>query len=71
MLFRSTFVLEPALPGFAPYREAFRVLFNSYCVAVGPRHRVFVGEFEIAERLATNAEYQAFVADGGYRRPEL
>jgi ergothioneine biosynthesis protein EgtB len=187
--FFETFVLEPALPGFAPYREAFRVLFNSYYVALGPRHprpergllsrpsldevlayrvsvdermhalfarypeqiarladtielgvnheqqhqeliltdlkhalsrnpllpayraaparaggasaplrwsalpdgvrqighagegfsfdnerprhRVFVGEFEIAERLATNAEYRAFIDDGGYRRPEL
>lgn len=187
--FFETFVLEPALPGFAPYRAEFRVLFNSYYVAVGerhprpergllsrpsleevlayrasvdermhalvardparaarladtielglhheqqhqeliltdmkhalsrnptfpayqearartsaspapmrwaalpdgvrqighdgagfsfdnerPRHRVFVGDFELAERLATNAEYQAFIADGGYRRPEL
>jgi ergothioneine biosynthesis protein EgtB len=187
--FFETFVLETALPGFAPYRDSFRVLFNSYYVAVGPRHprpergllsrpaldevlayrasvdermhalfarypeqiarlaetielginheqqhqeliltdvkhalsrnpllpayqaarprvrvaaaplrwralpegvreighagegfsfdnerprhRVFVGGFEIAERLATNAEYQAFIADGGYRRPEL
>ncbi|MGA8050656.1 MAG: ergothioneine biosynthesis protein EgtB [Burkholderiales bacterium] len=187
--FFETFVLEPALPDFAPYRAEFRVLFNSYYVAVGarhprpergllsrpsleevlayrasvdermhalvardparaarladtielglhheqqhqeliltdlkhalsrnptfpayqearertsaspapmrwtslpdgvrqighdgagfsfdnerPRHRVFVGDFELAERLATNAEYQAFIADGGYRRPEL
>ena len=36
--FFETFVLEPGLPRFAPYREAFRVLFNSYYVAVGPRH---------------------------------
>jgi len=36
-----------------------------------PRHRVFVGDFEIAERLATNAEYREFIDDGGYRRPEL
>jgi len=187
--FFETFVLEPGLPRFAPYREAFRVLFNSYYVAVGPRHprpergmlsrpsldevlayrasvdermhalfarypeqvarladlielglnheqqhqeliltdlkhalsrnpllpayqaprahagaapapmrwsalpdgvrqighdgagfafdnerprhRVFVGDCELAERLVTNSEYQAFIADGGYRRPEL
>ncbi len=187
--FFETFVLEPGLPGFAPYRDAFRVLFNSYYVSVGPRHprpergllsrpslvevmayrasvdermhalfarhpeqvarlfdvielgvhheqqhqeliltdvkhalsrnpllpayqaararagaapaplrwsalpdgvrqighsgegfsfdnerprhRVFVGDYEIAERLATNAEYLDFIADGGYRRPEL
>jgi len=187
--FFETFVLEHALPGFAPYREEYRVLFNSYYVAVGarhprpergmlsrpsleqvlayrasvdermqalfarhaeqaarlagtielgvnheqqhqeliltdlkhalsrnptfpayqearartsaspapmrwtslpdgvrqighdgrgfsfdnerPRHRVFVADYEIGERLVTNAEYQAFVADGGYRRSEL
>jgi len=187
--FFETFVLEPGLPRFAPYREAFRVLFNSYYVTVGPRHprpergilsrpsldevlayrasvdermhalfarypeqiarladmielglnheqqhqeliltdvkhalsrnpllpayqaarahagaapapmrwtalpdgvrqighdgsgfsfdnerprhRVFVGDCEMAERLVTNSEYRAFIADGGYRRPEL
>lgn len=35
------------------------------------RHRVLVGAFRIASRLVTNAEYDAFVADGGYTRPEL
>ncbi len=187
--FFETFVLEPALPGFAPYREEYRVLFNSYYVTVGarhprpergmlsrpsleevlayrasvdermqalfarhpehaarfaetielgahheqqhqelivtdvkhalsrnplfpayqaaraqaggapapmrwsalpdgvrqighdgsgfsfdnerPRHRVFVADYEIGERLVSNAEYHAFVADGGYRRPQL
>lgn len=36
-----------------------------------PRHRVFLEAFELAERPVTNAEYRAFVEDGGYRRPEL
>jgi ergothioneine biosynthesis protein EgtB len=36
--FFETFVLERALPDFSPYRAEFRVLFNSYYVAVGPRH---------------------------------
>ena len=36
-----------------------------------PRHRVFLEPFELADRLVTNAEYQAFIDDGGYRRPEL
>jgi len=36
-----------------------------------PRHRVFVGGYRLADRLVTNAEYRAFVEDGGYRRPEL
>jgi ergothioneine biosynthesis protein EgtB len=37
----------------------------------GPSHRVFVEPFRIATRLVTNSEYLAFMADGGYRRPEL
>ncbi|HEX8793724.1 MAG TPA: ergothioneine biosynthesis protein EgtB [Polyangiaceae bacterium] len=35
------------------------------------RHRVLVGAFQLASRLVTNGEYDAFVADGGYERPEL
>jgi ergothioneine biosynthesis protein EgtB len=34
-----------------------------------PRHRVLVHPFRIATRPITNAEVQAFVADGGYREP--
>ena len=37
----------------------------------GPRHRQFVGAFRLADRLTTNAEYLAFMADGGYARPEF
>ena len=37
----------------------------------GPRHRQFVEAFEIADRLVTAGEVAAFVADGGYARPEL
>ncbi|WAC53748.1 ergothioneine biosynthesis protein EgtB [Gordonia sp. SL306] len=37
----------------------------------GPRHRVFLEDFEIAERAVTNAEWLEFMADDGYRRPEL
>ena len=36
-----------------------------------PRHRVFVEAFEIARGLVSNAEFQQFIDDGGYRRPEL
>ena len=36
-----------------------------------PRHRVFLNGFRLASRLATNAEYLAFMEDGGYDRPEL
>ncbi len=36
-----------------------------------PRHRVFLEAYEIATRPVTNAEYAAFMADGGYERHEL
>lgn len=36
-----------------------------------PRHRVFVENHALASRLVTNGEYQAFILDGGYARPEL
>ena len=36
-----------------------------------PRHREFVGEFHLGSRLVNNAEYLAFIEDGGYERPEL
>jgi ergothioneine biosynthesis protein EgtB len=37
----------------------------------GPRHAVLLHPHELATGLVTNADWQAFVADGGYRRPEL
>ncbi len=35
-----------------------------------PRHRSYVQPFELASRLVTNGEFIAFMADGGYQRPE-
>ncbi|RAC32311.1 ergothioneine biosynthesis protein EgtB, partial [Burkholderia multivorans] len=35
-----------------------------------PRHTALVRPYEIANRLVTNAANSAFVADGGYARPE-
>ena len=37
----------------------------------GPRHRVWLEPFEIATHPVTNGDWIAFIADGGYRRPEL
>src|SRR5262245_50033306 len=36
-----------------------------------PRHRVFLEAFELGSRPVTNAEFETFVRDGGYTRPEL
>ena len=36
-----------------------------------PRHRCFLEPYELAERPVTNAEFAAFIADGGYRQPLL
>jgi len=36
-----------------------------------PRHRQWLEPFALASQLVSNADYAAFIADGGYRRPEL
>ncbi len=36
-----------------------------------PRHQRLLEPFRFADRLVTNAEYQAFIDDGGYRHPGL
>jgi ergothioneine biosynthesis protein EgtB len=35
------------------------------------RHIVFLSDFRLATSLVTNADFLAFMGDGGYRRPEL
>ena len=37
----------------------------------GPRHRCWLEPFALADRLVSNGELAAFIADDGYRRPEL
>ena len=37
----------------------------------GPRHKTYLEPYRLADRLVTNGEWLAFMADGGYRRPEL
>lgn len=36
-----------------------------------PRHRQFIDDFQLADRLVSNREYLSFIADGGYARSEL
>ncbi len=45
--------------------DGFR--FDNEC----PRHKVWIDEFLLASRLVTNAEFAAFIADGGYEAPSL
>jgi ergothioneine biosynthesis protein EgtB len=37
----------------------------------GPRHDALLHPFRIADRLVSNGDWLAFMADGGYERPEL
>lgn len=37
----------------------------------GPRHRVLLEPFALSDRLVTNSEWDAFIADGGYRNAAL
>jgi ergothioneine biosynthesis protein EgtB len=37
----------------------------------GPAHRVLLEPFALSDRLVTNREWQAFIADGGYRNARL
>jgi ergothioneine biosynthesis protein EgtB len=36
-----------------------------------PRHSVWLAPYAIADRLVTNADWRAFIDDGGYARPEI
>jgi ergothioneine biosynthesis protein EgtB len=36
-----------------------------------PRHRVWLEPYRLGDRLVTNGEYAEFIADGGYRQPDL
>lgn len=36
-----------------------------------PRHKVWIEPFALASRAVTCGEFQAFIADGGYQRPEF
>jgi ergothioneine biosynthesis protein EgtB len=77
--FFETFVLGPHSPGFQPYRAAWGPLFNSYYVAVGPRHprperglltRPTVAEVR-AYRAWVDEKMDAFLRSPEAERPEV
>ncbi len=75
---------RPAAP--APTAESWPLVFIDYPGGIfeighagegfsydneGPRHEVLLRPFRLASRAVTNGEWRAFIADGGYRRPDL
>ncbi|WP_298773881.1 ergothioneine biosynthesis protein EgtB [uncultured Shewanella sp.] len=36
-----------------------------------PKHHTYLSDFSLSNRLVTNKEFQSFIDDGGYERPEL
>jgi len=77
----ATTLRAAAAPPQSPAAPRFRV-FDGGIVTVGaaegfafdnerPRHQVLIHPFELGERLITNGDYLAFMADGGYQSPEL
>ncbi len=54
-----------AMVGYDPAGEGFA--FDNE----GPRHRVLLEPFALANRLVTNREWDGFIADGGYRNAAL
>jgi len=73
---------KPARPASPPGPPTFTA-FEGGLVEVGhtgegfafdnerPRHKVWLEPYQLADRLVTNGEWLAFMADGGYARPEL
>ena len=80
---RPAYVSDAAVFGQSAVRPLQFVQFAGGLVDVGftgggfcydnelPRHRVWLEPFALADRLVTNGEYAAFIADGGYQRSEL
>ena len=76
------YVEAPAAPMPAPGAAAF-VPFDGGVVEAGhrgpgfafdnesPRHKVYLEPYRLADRLVTAGEWLEFMADGGYRKPEL
>ena len=66
---------EPDTLCFVPYEGGLRQAGHNgegFCFDNElPRHRVWLEPYALATRLVTCREFAEFIADGGYRRPEL
>lgn len=74
---------QSAWPAPMPLGKASFARINGGLVSIGasgtgfsfdhelPRHKVWLEPYDIADRLVTNGEWLAFMADAGYRRPDL
>lgn len=68
-------VTSSGAEGFTSFAAArYEIGFGGPCFAYDnerPAHFVWLGEFEMQNRLVTNGEFLDFMNDGGYQRPEL
>jgi ergothioneine biosynthesis protein EgtB len=66
---------DPQGPGWIPFDGGLREIGHAgrgfAFDSEGPRHTVCLRPFRLAGRCVTNREWQAFIADGGYRKPSL
>jgi ergothioneine biosynthesis protein EgtB len=66
---------DPGPPGWIGYAGGIRQVGHDgagyHWDNEAPRHNVLVHPFRLADRLVTNGEWLAFMADGGYARPAL
>jgi ergothioneine biosynthesis protein EgtB len=79
---RQPLSLQPPAPEPAPWEPRFQE-FAGGMREIGshgqgfcydnelPRHKVWLEPFALADRLVTCGQFADFIADGGYRRPEL
>lgn len=76
------YVSAPPPPPRRPARRTEWIEFDPEVITIGhgpdgfsydnerPRHRVFLEPYALADRPVTNADYLAFIEDGGYQEPQ-
>jgi dimethylhistidine N-methyltransferase len=79
----AAYAIEPRTQPLQPHRGGGSTAFDGGLVTTGhagpgfafdnegPPHRTWLEPFALADDLVTNGDWIAFIADGGYARPEL